>query len=141
MQDRVFSNRSIVTISTMCAGPEFSNVANIGTRNPHIFKSFRPRRNLQFRHFQRFTSGNLRLEGSVTRLVVRYLLKCRISENEQALAPKGLHNSARGFNPGNRTKPQRALKGRQVRMAKNVNGKCNHRPWQGFSGAPSGRIG
>jgi len=42
MQDRVFSNRSIVTISTMCAGPEFSNVANIGTRNPHMYKVFGP---------------------------------------------------------------------------------------------------
>ena len=28
--------------------------------------------------------------------------------------PKGLHDSARGFNPGNRPKPHRALKGRHI---------------------------
>ena len=32
---------------------------------------------------------------------------------ERVFAPKGLHDSARGFNPGNRPQPRSALKGRR----------------------------
>jgi hypothetical protein len=35
-------------------------------------------------------------------------------------APKGLHGSARGFNPGNRPQPYRALKGRLIDRTNNV---------------------
>jgi hypothetical protein len=70
---------------------------------------------------------------------------------ERAFAPKGLYDSARGFNPGNRPKPHRALtrhysvapsrktpgapglevlKGRQIDCPKKFQKRCNCRPIQ-----------
>ena len=46
------------------------------------------------------------------------------------IAPKGLYDSARGFNPGNLPKPHRALKGRKIDWFNNVYKKCNRHPFQ-----------
>ncbi len=49
-------------------------------------------------------------------------------------APKGLYDSARGFNPGEPPKPHRALKGRQTEHGENMRLLCNHlSPFQGES--------
>jgi hypothetical protein len=49
-------------------------------------------------------------------------------------APKGLYDSARISNPGNRPNPHRALKGRQTEHGKNTPLPCNHlSPFQGDS--------
>jgi hypothetical protein len=49
-------------------------------------------------------------------------------------APKGLYDSARGFNPGKPAQPHRALKGRQTEEGKNTPLSCNHlSPFQGDS--------
>jgi hypothetical protein len=50
---------------------------------------------------------------------------------------RGLYRSARGFNPGNRPKSHRALKGRQSERGENMRLPCNHlSPFQG--GSPEG---
>jgi hypothetical protein len=49
---------------------------------------------------------------------------------ERFFAPKGLHDSARGFNPGNRPKPHRALKGRHIVWSNNVSKQCVRRPFR-----------
>jgi hypothetical protein len=54
--------------------------------------------------------GPASLEG-VTKLLALPRKELAI---ERVFAPKGLHDSARGFNPGNRPKPHRALKGRHI---------------------------
>jgi hypothetical protein len=49
-------------------------------------------------------------------------------------APKGLYDSARGFNPGEPAQTARALKGRQTEHGKNARLPCNHlSPFQGES--------
>jgi hypothetical protein len=43
-----------------------------------------------------------------------------IAASREVLALKGLEDSAQGFNPGNRYPERRALKGRQIKRAKNA---------------------
>jgi hypothetical protein len=56
--------------------------------------------------------------------------------------PKGLHDSARGFNPGNATPRPCALQGREIEQSKNTRPPCNDlsplqgesRDWDGSQG-------
>jgi hypothetical protein len=60
---------------------------------------------------------------------------------ERASAPKGLYDTARGFNPGNRSQPRGALKGLEIDRPKNVCKECSwQKDWIAFSGAHSGRV-
>jgi hypothetical protein len=69
-------------------------------------------------------------EKGVTKLVVCSIGKRRELENGRVFAPKGLYDSARGFNSGNRPKPHCALKGAGADRHKNLKVKCNRHSFQ-----------
>jgi hypothetical protein len=56
----------------------------------------------------------------ITKLLALPREELAIEIIERVFAPEGLRDSARGFNPGNRPKPHRALQGRHIDWPNNV---------------------